>query len=660
MESLVYVRLIGLTAGTLLQLFWMVVILGYRRQRNFERVFFFLCLAQFCFYGGSLLALNAQLYYEQPPLGLLRFAATLVTIGLCFTPALVMHAHMEFGETRGLLKDKRWKAAVAVFFYGASLHSLILSLEMRIGGGAFNFALPGDSISNGVPHVFLYSLIWCATWEFRFHRTAPGEPQKHFHGTLTGFFPLLAAGIAALQYLPVGDLGLGRSELCLALGLAPILPMVAMIYLVWKHDFLQFGRQKNLVFAVVATFSALLYLSLVRRVSGWLEPILPPEASAAILLFVLVIFIEPVQRAISRRLQQTAQQEMDRVQRLSAEVQREARNGDMPGLLLFVERRAKEEFGLASAEMRVARKADLEAPRKPSEFQTFVVGPGDRPVAWLSVLAQGASLSGETRVSLEFFCEQLSGALDLCRLIEEKVCLQRELAERERLAVLGQMAASISHNLKNPLGSIKTILQVQMESRELPESIRGETKIVLAEVERLSGTLSQLLQFSGATILGQRSAETCDARGVLEEVLGVLRHEAERRGVDLTLHANGDAITVQASREAVHDILSNLLLNAIEATPTGGYVQVQLKNARQEGFCGIIVDDNGRGIPAELQTKILEPFFTTKTKGTGLGLTIAARRIREAGGTLEFFSPRLDKGQGTRCIASLRLKTDQN
>ena len=108
--------------------------------------------------------------------------------------------------------------------------------------------------------------------------------------------------------------------------------------------------------------------------------------------------------------------------------------------------------------------------------------------------------------------------------------MERELAERERLAVLGQMAASISHNLKNPLGSIKTILQVQMESAELPESIRGETKMVLEEIGRLSSKLNQLLQFSRPAIRGGVVGATCDARVVAEEVSGVLRHEAERRG----------------------------------------------------------------------------------------------------------------------------------
>src|SRR5262249_16697518 len=109
MASLLYVRLIGLTAGTLLPLFWMVVILGYRRQRNFERVFFFLCLALFLFYSGSLLVLNADFYYGPPPTGLREFTIAFITTGLCLFPALLMHMHMEFAETRSLLKNRRWK-----------------------------------------------------------------------------------------------------------------------------------------------------------------------------------------------------------------------------------------------------------------------------------------------------------------------------------------------------------------------------------------------------------------------------------------------------------------------------------------------------------------------------------------------------------------------
>src|ERR1700693_6395034 len=93
MPSLLYLRLIGFTAGTLLQLFWMVVILGYRRQRNFERVFFCLSVALFLFYSGSLLALNAQIYYLTPPPLLTAFAKTLLFAGAVDSLAFRVRGH---------------------------------------------------------------------------------------------------------------------------------------------------------------------------------------------------------------------------------------------------------------------------------------------------------------------------------------------------------------------------------------------------------------------------------------------------------------------------------------------------------------------------------------------------------------------------------------
>src|SRR5579864_6430274 len=122
MPSLVYLRLIGFTAGTLLQLFWMVVILGYRRQRNFERVFFFLSVALFFFYAGSLLALNAQIYYPAPPVLLTIFATTLLSGGLCFLPALLIHLHLEYADTRGMLASRTLKRTVLVAAYAPGLY----------------------------------------------------------------------------------------------------------------------------------------------------------------------------------------------------------------------------------------------------------------------------------------------------------------------------------------------------------------------------------------------------------------------------------------------------------------------------------------------------------------------------------------------------------
>ena len=673
MTSLVYVRLIGFTAGTLLQLFWMVVILGYRRQRNFERVFFLLSLALFFFYAGSLLALNAQIYYLEPPALLTAFAKTLLCVGLCFLPPLLIHLHFEYADTRGLLARPALKRTVLLAAYVPVLYFALRAYPLLANSPSFDFLVPGNALGRSYGVWLTLAMLVGAAWNIRFHLRAPDLVQSWFHSLLAGVFAISAALVVQLHVLSSSlprDLSEGVSTVLMLLAL---LPSAVLIYLVQRFNFLQIGRQKNLVYAVSATFLALLYLSLVRRLSGWLAPQLPPEATASILLFVLVIFFEPLQRLLGRRLQETAQKEMDRVQRLLADIQQEARQGNEQALARFIERRLQETFELAAVRVTFHKEREID-----EHVTTFAKQHGFGPTSYgkprvvfsegkisgsflvggnvvgiVRAEPHGSALSGETRAALEFLCEQLLGALDLCRLIDEKVRLERELAERERLALLGQMAASISHNLKNPLGSIKTILQVQMENPELPESLRGETKIVLNEIARLSSKLNQLLQFSRPAVRGGSVAESCDAAAVIEEVAGVLRHEAEGRGIALELQLCTNGARAAAAADAVSDIVSNLLVNALEATPRGGRVSVAA--AENNGSCILTVEDSGPGILPDAREKLLQPFFTTKTQGTGLGLAIVARRVAEFSGEMKWASP-IHEGRGTRFEVTLPIQ----
>jgi len=654
MPSLVYLRLIGFTAGTLLQLFWMVVILGYRRQRNFERVFFFLSMALFFFYAGSLLALNAEIYYPAPPALLTAFAKTLLCAGLSFLPALLIHLHLEYAETRGMLASRTFKRIVLLAAYVPVLYFALRVYPLLADSPGFDFLAPGNVLGRGYGVWLALAMVISAAWEIGFHLRAPDRAQSFFHSLLAGVFSIGAALVLQLHVLN-GPMPRDLSDAAsTALAFVALLPSAVLIYLVPRFNFLQIGRQKNLVYAVSATFLALLYLSLVRRLSGWLAPEIPPEATAAILLFVLVIFIEPLQRALGKSLQETAQREMDRVQRLMGEVQQVARLGDVVRLVRVIEERLKQQFELADAALMLRDAEPVVGNPVGKQFkENFPIGQGERMVGTLGIHPHGAMISGETRAALESLCEQLVGALDLCRLIDEKVRLERELAERERLALLGQMAASISHNLKNPLGSIKTILQVQMENPELPASLRGETQIVLDEIGRLSTKLNQLLRFSRPAVRGGTVEGSCDAAAVIEEVAGVLRHEAERRGVALELQLCTNGAKAAAAADAVSDIVSNLIVNALEATPRAGRVNVTAATSNR--LCVLSVEDNGSGISPEARENLLRPFFTTKTQGTGLGLAIVARRVAEVGGKLEWESPVRD-GRGTRFRITLPLR----
>ena len=175
--------------------------------------------------------------------------------------------------------------------------------------------------------------------------------------------------------------------------------------------------------------------------------------------------------------------------------------------------------------------------------------------------------------------------------------------------------------------------------------------MVLEEIGRLSSKLNQLLQFSRPVVRSGAVKASCDARASVDEVLGVLRHEAERRGVHLGSRISDGIARVEASAESLNDVLSNLVVNALEASPRGGQVNVEL--SWQGRGCTISVEDEGAGIPVPLQEKVLQPFFTTKPQGTGLGLAIVARRVMEFGGTLDWVSP-VRGEKGTRFEVTLR------
>jgi len=659
MHLLLYLRLVLLTAGTLLPFFWMVVILGHRRQRNIERVFFFFCLGLTLFFGSSLLALNAELYYSVPPLGLLRFAWTFLCLGLWVIPPLVVHLHVEYASVRELIAPRIRKIVWLVCAWTPAILLVPFLIETLRSNRAFAFFSPSQQL--GVPfQVWLIAAVGLGDyWQRRFERTAPDAEQRAFHknlkwnlGLLTGLL-IIVFGLGPFS---AGDATWGS---LVAMTFA-LLPLVGLIGQVQRFNFLQIGRQRNLIYAVFMVFVALLYLSLVRRASLWLEAYLPPEASTALLLFLPVVFFEPLQRVMGELLRKTALREVDRAQKLLGPINEVARLGDPGELKEFSQRWISEQLQLAEVKLELdpigaaPRAAEVDSG---SSVDIFEIRRGGQHLGSLRVRPHGAMISGETYAALELVCEQLPAAFDLCRLIEEKLELERELAERERLALVGQMAASISHNLKNPLGSMKTILQLQMENPELPASTKQETQMMLDEISRLSAKLNQLLQFSRPGVRTRGAAERCNIEGVAEDVVSVLRHEAESRGIHLELVSSGQKKEVAASGEVANDILSNLVLNALEAVGSGGHVRLLLEG--QDGNCRASVEDDGPGIPEAVRGKILQPFFTTKARGTGLGLAIVARRVEEIGGALSVESP-IREERGSRFSVLLPLAAKDN
>ena len=650
MPSLFYIRLISLTAGTLVYLFLLALILGHRRPRLFERLLFFLNLSLFLIYAGGLLEINASIQYASPPYATRLFYSILHDLGMAFLAALLVHVHFVYVRSIQGRRLPRWCGIFVWLLYAFPFISVLETAFILRHLPVFSFPAVLSWLASGGAEDLPLVVLLCAVVDFLVAKSAKDLVGRKFFvwlGAISGliFVPLaLRTGFATIPRLTGNGTATAITFLC-------VLPGALLLYYAVRRNFLEYGAQRNLMYALPATFLALLYLALVRRVSGWLEPVLPPEATASVLLFVLIFLFEPLERVIGPVLHRRLSERMDRVQRLTSQLQQEARQGKVAHLVASAEKSIREEFGLAAVRISIPRDAalnDLEAPGGLGHTAQMRLMKDGQEIGVLEAATTGSYLTGETSAALEFLAEQLAGMVDLARLIEDKLRLERELAERERMAVLGQMAASVSHNLRNPLSSMKTVLQVQLENPDLPLDVRRDCTLIVGEIDRMSAKLTQLLHYAKPTVHGERVA----AVAVAAQTAWLFGRDAERRNVRLEFEKPTHEIMAQASEEALSEVLSNLIVNAMEAQPDGGRVRISV--GRYDGRLDIVVDDDGPGITQELRAKIFQPYFTTKATGTGLGLAIVARRIEELGGTLAIESP-LHRGKGTRFHLTLPL-----
>lgn len=656
MEFLFYVQLFAFTAGSLLYLFLLVLLAGLRRPRLFESLLFFTGIALFLIHVGGLLGLNAEIYYASPPRITMQFAVALLAIGLGLLPGLLVHAHCEYlRRQRGAAFSLGMLVPVVLFYLPVAYFGPVV-LPLLVERASLSFLLPRDQWGSLYGLWLGGALLLAAVLHVPLAKESAAGPRRTLHRVLVVILGL-AGLLAVFTYHGWFAVRLSfelSQQLPTLLILVSLLPGTMLGYFVVRQNLFRAEFQRSLVYSVSGGFLALLYLTLARRLSVWLEPAFPPEATVSILLFILVLFFEPLQRRVGRVLQRTFRREAERLQHLTSEIQQVARAGDLEELVRFAESRIAETLALTGVRITLR-----DGPSRPAissgPVQRFALLNGPIEIGVLEAHYFGQVLSGETNAALSFLAEQLPAALDLCRLIQEKLTLERELAERQRLALLGQMAASISHNLKNPLSSMKTLLQVQLENPGLPENIRKDCELVVAEIDRLSEKLSQLLQYAKPPVrpgAGDSAAGGVCVAGVTEQVVGLLRHDAERRKVKLELVVEPAAAParIRGTEDAVSDVFSNLIVNALEAVGGGGAVQVRL--ARHKEALLASVADDGPGIPPGARGRIFQPFFTTKPRGSGLGLAIVERRVLELEGAIEWKSPVRD-GRGAEFTVTL-------
>jgi signal transduction histidine kinase len=218
-----------------------------------------------------------------------------------------------------------------------------------------------------------------------------------------------------------------------------------------------------------------------------------------------------------------------------------------------------------------------------------------------------------------------------------------------RARELEQMSAQLSHELKNPLGAIKTL--VQLSARDVTDAkSRERLRVAETEIERMNCILKEYLSFTRP--FEKLRSEPVDLGALVDEVLQLLGPGAATSGV--SLRREGEAC-VEVDPRRLREALVNLVANALEATPRGGSVEVAI--AQRSLAVEVAVRDSGRGMPPEVLEKVGTPFFTTREQGTGLGVVLARAAFVQHGGALQYTSA---EGRGTIATGILPLPRREN
>lgn len=228
--------------------------------------------------------------------------------------------------------------------------------------------------------------------------------------------------------------------------------------------------------------------------------------------------------------------------------------------------------------------------------------------------------------------------------------INEHLVRSARMASLGQLSANVAHEIRNPLTSIKMRLYSLGEELKGNAVTKEDINVITEEINRMEKTVKNFLDFAKPPEL---NLQKCEINKILEGTISLVSMKAGSQNVQIERKFNAAPVEFKADKEQLHQVFLNIMLNAIEAMPDGGILEIATDKNADKHFRNaleITVKDTGTGMPPDYDKRLFEPFFTTKTEGTGLGLFIASRIIQVHRGSIDIES---QPGKGTAVTVRL-------
>nr|MDQ2936863.1 hypothetical protein [Acidobacteriota bacterium] len=547
MSPLEVLQLVGYSIGAVLPL-WMGTLLASRRRKlsPVERGLFVLALSMCGWHSSNLIITLHGLF----GLGfnnwttLLRLADTVAVISITFAYSFLLHVHIYLWANSSHRPLKRGEKVRIYLSYAPTIFLTIAIYKI--------WARPYAPMLTRLHFFVIPMAVWItyvlgviAVTELLIAKKSQNLSEQRIMRTLAASFVVIGLVILAALAFGLGEgtqLGLYLKTIA---NLGSLLPSALLAYYIYRYRYLELIIEESLIVASFAAVVLTIYIYGIRTIGDWVTSRygVRPGVVEALLILGLALAAAPLRRWLEKRFHKLFEREAALYRQIVSRISSDAgQYKQLPELLDFIQQQTTTALGLRRVRIVLSgfvgsdearenggrTKGSLDSPGSgvtvsepwvseilnisscdnwaPVEENALVDAEGytiayplrreQRVSGLLLVDAASGTLTQDTRSVLEILAGQVAIAIEDCRLVEENVRLERRLAERERLATLGQMAATVAHEIKNPLSAIKSIAQVMGEDETLSQDYARDLSLIVGETDRLGQSVTQLLTFA--------------------------------------------------------------------------------------------------------------------------------------------------------------------
>ena len=674
------VVLIGFILGSILHTVLSILIVQRKNKKGSELVFLFLVISVAMWhYGNAISLFSIMLLGKNIPL-INQLSSAVACMGMGLMPSLLLHTAILFLLESGWNIRKNIRLSIVAIIYlpiiplSLMTRSIILSEETHI-------------LMNVSPYVklfvtwLLFSILITAVISRILSTKVEEIEEQKFHFSIFWILIFIAILVAFTVLFEGRTISYVGDYVVLATMLSSIFPSIIFSYYVYRYNYMEFVLRRSVFYSFLALMVICLYYFGVKQLSKYLELnyLVNAKVLEAVFVIALVYWFPKLKEKVQGLMRRLLFKRIADSEYLLNDLSHQISADSLINLSLLLENvvesikkataiknvnimffkggrtqvigYGKDAFITSYDIVNIIKNFDkgeiavldrheitdvtiINEMKQLDVFFIFPIFKDRKPIGLLTLgkSRRGLRLPADSLEQLMLIANQISSAIAKAELIEEKLQLERKMYENEKLSSLGRLSTSVAHEVKNPLSSIKAIVQVLGEDFKGKVETQKSLSIIVEEIDRLTKVVNQLLEFAKP----QRDNKTdIKIDDVINKVLVVLRHEANMSNIDIRLDVSDDLPVINADEESLKEVFFNIIHNAIQAMSAGGSLTISASNEQESDYIKVIFKDTGTGISKENIDKIFEPFYTTKQAGTGLGLAIVKRKLEETGGMVQ-------------------------